>query len=171
MASLTEISDKSNTDSLLPQEMVDFLNEAWTCFHAIEACKKMLGSAGYSEISERSAFKGQLKTGGKYYFTRNDSSIVAFAVGCKYKAGNGFISIGAHSDSPCLKLKPNSKITSAGYQQIGLQTYGGGLWNTWFDRDLGIAGRVIIRNPNTNEVNIRNIKIAKPVCRIPTLAM
>ena len=168
MASLTDVSD---TDISLPQDMVNFLNEAWTCFHAIEACKKMLESAGYSEISERSAFKGQLKTGGKYYFTRNDSSIVAFAVGCKYKAGNGFISIGAHSDSPCLKLKLNSKITSAGYQQIGLQTYGGGLWNTWFDRDLGIAGRVIIRNPNTNEVNIRNIKIAKPVCRIPTLAM
>ena len=70
-----------------------------------------------------------------------------------------------------MKLKPNSKITSAGYQQIGLQTYGGGLWNTWFDRDLGVAGRVIIRNPDTNHVQIRNVKIDDAICRIPTLAI
>ncbi len=120
MASLTATNNEA-----LPQEMVDFLNEAWTCFHAIEACKSRLNGAGYTEISERSVFKGQIKQGGKYYFTRNDSSIVAFAIGSKYEAGNGFIAIGAHSDSPCLKLKPNSKITSVGYQQIGLQTYGG----------------------------------------------
>ena len=120
---MTSLTATKNED--LPQEMVDFLNEAWTCFHAIEACKSRLNGAGYTEISERSIFKGQIKQGGKYYFTRNDSSIVAFAIGSKYEAGNGFIAIGAHSDSPCLKLKPNSKITSVGYQQIGLQTYGG----------------------------------------------
>ena len=167
MASLAN----NNADTQLPQEMVDFLNKAWTCFHAIEVCKNWLNKAGYTEIKERSIFKGQLKQGGKYYFTRNDSSIVAFAIGSKYESGNGFIAIGAHSDSPCLKLKPNSKITSAGYQQIGLQTYGGGLWNTWFDRDLGVAGRVIIRNPDTNHVQIRNVKIDDAICRIPTLAI
>ena len=79
MASLAN----NNSDTQLPQEMVDFLNKAWTCFHAIDVCKNWLNKAGYTEIKERSIFKGQLKQGGKYYFTRNDSSIVAFAIGSK----------------------------------------------------------------------------------------
>mgnify|MGYP001389742497 CR=1 FL=1 len=65
MASLAN----NNADTQLPQEMVDFLNKAWTCFHAIEVCKNWLNKAGYTEIKERSIFKGQLKQGGKYYFT------------------------------------------------------------------------------------------------------
>ena len=81
-------------------------------FILIEVCKNWLNKAGYTEIKERSIFKGQLKQGGKYYFTRNDSSIVAFAIGSKYESGNGFIAIGAHSDSPCLEIKPNSNYFS-----------------------------------------------------------
>ena len=160
----------SNDDSL-PGDMVDFLNASWTCFHAIQESVRRLKLVGYQEIFERDGWRNKLEAGGKYFFTRNDSSIIAFAVGKKYKAGNGIISIGAHSDSPCLKLKPRSKVTSCGYQQLGVQTYGGGLWNTWFDRDLGIAGRVVIKEDGGKSIKVKLVQINKPVCRIPTLAV
>ena len=103
----------------------------------------MLTEAGFTRLSERDEWA--LKPGGRYFFTRNMSSIVAFAVGEKYEPGNGFNIIGAHTDSPCPKLKPVSAVKKGGFLGVGVQTYGGGLWHTWFDRDLSVAGRVLLR--------------------------
>jgi aspartyl aminopeptidase len=122
----------------MASQLIDFINASWTPWHAVEEASKRLLAAGFEHISE--AAEWSLKPGGRYFFTRNMSTVVAFAVGEKYQPGNGFYMVGAHTDSPCLKLKPVSKSSRAGCLMVNVETYGGGLWYTWFDRDLGVAG-------------------------------
>ena len=88
----------------------------------------------------------------------------------RYEAGNGFHIVAAHTDSPCPKLKPVSAATKAGFLNVGVQTYGGGLWHTWFDRDLSVAGRVLLRR-NGGSVMQELVKVERPIMRIPTLAI
>jgi aspartyl aminopeptidase len=85
--------------------------------------------------------------------------LIAFALGGKWSADKaGFSIVGAHTDSPCLKIKPVSKKEKLGWLQLGVQTYGGGLWHTWFDRDLGIAGRAIVADKNKLESRLVRIR-------------
>ncbi|KAM0982236.1 hypothetical protein ACFX13_015492 [Malus domestica] len=152
-------------------DLISFLNAAPTAFHAVDEAKKLLRSAGYEQVLEREDWK--LEAGKKYFFTRNYSTIVAFAIGKKYVAGNGFHIVGAHTDSPCLKLKPVSKVAKGGFLEVGVQTYGSGLWHTWFDRDLTIAGRVIVTEEKDGSVSYSHklVRIEEPIMRVPTLAI
>ncbi|KAH9768999.1 Aspartyl aminopeptidase [Citrus sinensis] len=130
-----------SSSSSIVGDLLDYLNESWTPFHATAEAKRLLIDAGFELLNENDEW--ELKPGGRYFFTRNMSCLVAFAVGQKYSVGNGFHIIAAHTDSPCLKLKPKSASSKSGYLMVNVQTYGGGLWHTWFDRDLTVAGRVI----------------------------
>jgi aspartyl aminopeptidase len=129
--------------------------------------KSMLAKAGFQQLSETAAWK--TTPGGKYFVTRNGSSVVAFGLGSKWAPGSPAAIVGAHTDSPCLRLKPISKRSAEGYLQCGVETYGGGIWHTWFDRDLSLAGRVMVEEADGTFAQ-RLIKVDKPLLRIPNLA-
>jgi aspartyl aminopeptidase len=129
-------------------KFVNFLNRCPTAFHVVESSKQLLREAGFSELKMSEPWK--TAPFGKYFVTKNESTLVAFSVGGKYVNGNGFAIVGAHTDSPCLKLKLVSKKAKQGYVQVGVECYGGGIWHTWFDRDLTVAGRVLV-NQNGNQ--------------------
>lgn len=105
-------------------------------------------------------------------YKRNQSSLVAFAIGQKYRPGNGVHIVGAHTDSPNLRVRPTSTRTKEGYLQCSVETYGGGLWATWFDRDLSLAGRVIVATSDEqNKFESRLVHVRRPLLRVPTLAI
>jgi aspartyl aminopeptidase len=139
-------------------------------YHAVRSAAEIFQAAGFAEIKERDSWATSLRPGGKYYLTRNGSSIIAFAIGMMWKPGNPIAMIGAHTDSPCLRIKPDSKQTSSGFMQVGVETYGGGIWHTWFDRDLGIAGRAMVRNGDGNFVQSL-VMVDRPILCIPNLAI
>ncbi|KAK4106655.1 peptidase M18, aminopeptidase I [Parathielavia hyrcaniae] len=153
-------------------EFLDFVNASPTPYHAVSSAASLLEDAGFTKLKERDSWASIVKPGGKYYLTRNGSSVVAFAVGARWKPGNPIGMVGAHTDSPCLRLKPVSKRTANGYLQVGVETYGGGIWHSWFDRDLSVAGRILVRE-GQGEGNFvqKLVKIDKPILRIPTLAI
>ncbi|MCW7072275.1 MAG: M18 family aminopeptidase [Methanophagales archaeon] len=124
-----------------------------------------------SQLSSRDSWNGKIQAGGKYWTSRNGSSIIAFTVGKAYKPGNGFSIVGGHIDALTAKLKPvSSKPNKGGYVELGVAQYGGALNQTWWDRDLSIGGRVIVRDPSTGKTATKLVKLDWPIAKIPTLA-
>ncbi|KAI5294199.1 hypothetical protein KEM52_004505 [Ascosphaera acerosa] len=153
------------------QPYLDFMTSNPTIFHAVDAFARQLEQHGYERLSERDIWTSKLQRGGKYYCTRNGSSMIAFAIGRDYKSGNGIGVVAGHVDALCAKLKPVSKLeTKAGYDQLAIAPYAGALNSTWWDRDLGVGGRVLVRDPSTGVVESKLVKLDWPIARIPTLA-
>nr|CDP95124.1 BMA-DNPP-1, isoform b [Brugia malayi] len=149
------------------KDFVVFLNKAVTPFHAVEESANRLRDAGFQELKEFEHWT--IEPSKKYFITKNKSTILAFAVGGKYRPGNGYSMIVAHTDSPSLRVKPISKLCSDKYLQVGVSTYGGGIWRTWFDRDLSIAGQVIYKKDNAIVQKLVNVDA--PILFIPNLAI
>ena len=160
-------SEKKPEDYARP--FLNFMTSNPTVFHAVRHFAVQLIEHGYTELSERDTWK--IKPGGKYFVSRNGSSLIAFAVGKDYKPGNGVGMIAGHVDALTIKLKPISKLPDkAGYVQLGVAPYAGGLNSTWWDRDLGIGGRVLVKDHSTGKIKTELLKIDQAVARIPTLA-
>ncbi len=148
--------------------LLHYLDASPTPFHAVHTAAQLLEDAGFSLLDEREPWL--LVRGGRYYVTRNDSSLIAFALGESPVATHGLRMIGAHTDSPCLRIKPQPEISSQGYWQLGVEVYGGALLNPWFDRDLGLAGRLTLRLPD-GRIGSRLMDMREPVALIPSLAI
>ncbi|THV08659.1 aspartyl aminopeptidase [Dendrothele bispora CBS 962.96] len=150
--------------------LLSFINASPTPFHATFNAAQRLESAGFRKLKEMDPWDKEIKAGGKYYFTRNQSTILAFTLPQSWKHGTGLSIVATHIDSPNLRIRPISKRERSGYLQVAVETYGGGLWHTWFDRDLSIAGRVITAN-KSGDFASKLVKIDRPILRIPNLAI
>ena len=146
----------------------DFLLKSPTPYHASRSIADALDRAGFIRLEETDEWK--IKLGESYYVTRNDTSIVAFRNGQNSPLNSGLRLIGAHLDSPCLKLNPNPFFQGHGYERINVEVYGSALVRTWFDRDLSIAGRVFYRDVK-GKVRSQLVDLAKPVAYIPSIAI
>ncbi|MEQ8516884.1 MAG: M18 family aminopeptidase [Chromatocurvus sp.] len=149
--------------------LCDFLSRATTPFHAVAAMTAALREAGFEPLDD--AGQGtSTRPGGRYYLTRNDSSLVAFTHGTEHAPRDGMHMVGAHTDSPCLMVKPNPERLRQGCYQLGVEVYGGALLNPWFDRDLSLAGRVSYADER-GDLATGLVDFRTPMAVIPSLAI
>lgn len=150
------------------QGLLEFIQSSPTAFHATTQIAQRLQQAGFTRLSEGDSWT--LESGNRYFVTRNDSSVIAFVYGTEPLLDKGIRMVGAHTDSPCLKVKPQPELNRRGYFQLGVEVYGGALLAPWFDRDLSMAGRVSYRD-DQNSVRSLLIDFIDPVAVIPSLAI
>ncbi|MSR12149.1 MAG: M18 family aminopeptidase [Gammaproteobacteria bacterium] len=148
--------------------LLEFLQQSPTPFHAVTQLSARFARAGYTELHEGDAW--QLRKGGKYFVQRNGSACIAFKTGTESLLEHGLRLSGTHTDSPCLKLKPNPVVRRHSYVQLGVEVYGGALLHPWFDRDLSMAGRVNYRN-KAGQISSVLLDLCEPIAFIPSLAI
>ena len=152
------------------QELLNFINKSKTAFQSACEIKSILDKEGYAEIKEEDTWN--LEKGGKYYIKKNDSAVIAFQIGTGDIEKDGFRLIGAHTDSPGFRIKPNPEMLVEGnYLKLNTEVYGGPILSTWFDRPLSIAGRVTLKGENPFKPKVELVDINKPVLIIPNLAI
>lgn len=149
------------------QALLSFLQSSPTPFHAVESITAQLTNAGFESLNEVDRWQLQV---GRSYFVRRGGSVIGFKLAQNGTLGAGIHLAGAHTDSPCLKIKPIAEVLSKGYLQLGVEVYGGALLNPWFDRDLSIAGQVTYLSEN-GQLGSCLIDFKKPVAVIPSLAI
>ncbi|MCU7834841.1 MAG: M18 family aminopeptidase [gamma proteobacterium symbiont of Taylorina sp.] len=150
------------------QDLMQFIDASPTPFHVVDNQITLLEEHGFKRLYESEPWS--LAAGQRYYVTRNHSALIAFIAGKKEVLETGIRLFGAHTDSPCLKVKPNAEIMSHSYLQLGVEVYGGALLNPWFDRDLSLAGRVVYCD-NQDKLYSCLIDFKKPIATIPSLAI
>jgi aspartyl aminopeptidase len=149
------------------RDLLRFIDRSPTPYHAVAESVRRLESAGFERASETEVWS--VEPGARRFIVRNEGSLVAFEAGMASPAEAGFRLIGAHSDSPNLRLKPRPDVEAQGYRQLAVETYGGVLLHTWLDRDLSLAGRITFREDGGIETAL--IDFERPLLRIPSLAI
>lgn len=151
------------------RSLMEFLDQSPVNFLAVKTVSRHLDEAGFTKLNPRDAW--QLKPGGKYYITKNSSAIFAFVVTTEGPTA-GFRIISAHSDSPCLRIKPKAEMLSeGGVVKLNVEVYGGPILYTWFDRPLSMAGRVMLRTDDPLHPRTEILKFDRPLLTIPHLAI
>jgi len=147
------------------RELIDFIRKSPSSYHAVAQTKELLRNAGFTELFENE--KWQLKLGGRYFVSRNGSSLIAFKV--PEVELNGMMIVAAHSDSPCFKIKDNPELKDDIYVRLSTEKYGGSIYSTWMDRPLSIAGRVAVKEED--KISLKLIDCKEPIALIPNLAI
>lgn len=150
------------------QQLLTFIDQSPTPFHAVQTMMAKLDENGFQRLHEKASW-GALAPG-RYYVTRNDSSLIAFQLTGADLAQTGWHITGAHTDSPCLRVKPQPEKKACQLWQLGVEVYGGALLNPWFDRDLSMAGRVTYRN-HQQQLQNALVDFKQPLAVVPSLAI
>lgn len=148
----------------LGNDLRAYLDAAPSPHHAVAEAVRRLGEAGFTPLDERERWS--LAPGDQRYVVRDGGSVIAFRVGTAPLADAGARLIGTHTDSPTFRVRPHSDVTRAGYRLVGVEPYGGMLAHTWMDRDLTVAGRVVLRDGTVQLVRLEGSRL-----RMPSLAI
>ena len=151
--------DRAHTDDLL-----DFLRAAPTPFHAVAEAAARLERAGFERLTETESWADGAATGARYVV--RGGALVAWYLPENAEAARPFRILGSHTDSPNLRVKPVPDTGAFGWRQVAVEVYGGPLYNSWLDRDLGLAGRLVLRDGSERLVNVE-----RPLLRVPQLAI
>lgn len=152
------------------KSLINFIQQSPSSFHVVKNAEKILQENGFNEIKLEETWN--LEKEGKYYIVKNKSAIIAFEIGKGEIEREGFRLIGAHTDAPCFRIKPNPEIiVEDKYLKLNTEVYGGPILNTWFDRPLSLAGRVSIKTDNPLDPEEKLIDLKKPLMIIPNLAI
>ncbi|MEU6174826.1 M18 family aminopeptidase [Streptantibioticus parmotrematis] len=154
---MTPRFDRAHTDDLMA-----FVSASPTPYHAVASAAARLEKAGFRQVEETDAWDAS--TGGKYVL--RGGAIIAWYVPENARPETPFRIVGAHTDSPNLRVKPHPDSGAHGWRQVAVEIYGGVLLNSWLDRDLGIAGRLAMRDGST-----RLVSVDRPLLRVPQLAI
>lgn len=150
------------------KELFSFIEKSPTSFHSVSECVRQLTVAGFERLEESKDW--EIKPGGKYVVTRNDSALMAFIL--PEKEIKGVHAVAAHSDSPCFKLKDHPEMSAENcYLRLNVEKYGGMILSTWLDRPLSIAGRVVVKNDSTGNLETKLVNFDRDLCIIPNLAI
>ncbi len=148
-------------------DLISFIDASPSPWHAVASAEVRLCAAGFTKLEETARWR--LQAGGRHYVVRGGSSLIAFVVGQRPLAETGFRIVGAHTDSPGLRLKPKAALAGDGLLRVAVEVYGGPILATFADRDLGLAGRVVLRTANGPAA--RAIRCEQPLLRLPNLAI
>ena len=149
-------------------KLLDFLNSSSTAFHAVDYVKEELLANDFEELNPEN--KWQLQKGKKYFLTRNGSALIAFIPGKDFLK-EGIRIVSSHTDSPALKIKPDPVIKSEGYYTLNTEIYGAPILNTWYDRPLSIAGKVVRKGESAFKNQIELVDFQRNLAVIANLAI
>jgi aspartyl aminopeptidase len=157
----------ASPEHAIAQDLLDYIDASPSPWHAVATTAARLNAVGYRELSE--AERWQLAPGDRRYVIRGGSSLIAFIVGSAPLPDQGWRIVGAHTDSPGLRLKPKSPHLADGLLRLGVEIYGGPILATFTDRDLSLAGRLSVRNGDS--VTSHLLRFDEPLVRLPNLAI
>ena len=151
----------------LAKDLIDFIDASPSPWHAVANAEALLKKNGYTRLEED--VRWQLAAGGRYYVVRGGASMIAFVQGSQPIAEAGFRIVGAHTDSPGFRVKPKAALAGDGLARVAVEVYGGPILATFTDRDLSLAGRVVLRTAAGQQTRL--LRFERPLLRLPNLAI
>lgn len=153
----------------MAEKLLELLKKGTSAVMVVKEAEEQLREAGFEELHFSDTWG--LTEGGKYYMKHHDTTLLAFTVAERIEFKEGFRIAAAHTDFPCLRIKPNPDVVTNGYAQVNVEVYGGAILNTWLDRPLSISGRMAVKSDDVMHPDIHSISVERPLMTIPNLAI